>query len=799
METLTHDIRYAARTLWRRPGFTALALVTVALGIGANTAIFTVVNAVLLTPLPYPNPDQLVMVWEQDRTRGWDRVPTSAEDYLSWREQARSLTLGGGSNAAYSLTSDGDPEQVPGFRVTAEFFQVFGVAPALGSVFGPEANVQGADRLVVLSDRLWTRRYGADPGIVGRTIQVDGAGYTVVAVMPPGFQFPSTAQMWTPVVFSEDQLQDRNWHFFLTVGRVADGVEIEGARTEMKTIAARLADVFPDSNGGWTADVMPMHAELTNQVRGVLWVLLGAVGFVLLIACANVANLLLVRASGRTRELAVRTALGAGRRRLVRQLLTESVLLAGMGGLLGLGLAYLGLDALLSLSPITVPGGREVRMDVTVLAFTAVGALVTGVLFGAAPVASVLKTDLHGSLKEGGRGQAGGTGQRLRGFLVVAEVALALVLVTGAGLMVQSVRSLLDVEVGVDTDNVLLAQFSLPPAKYPQAEGQVLFLDQLLEHATAIPGVRAAALTSVAPPASGGQFHVRIEGVHDAWTMDLPVARSRSVSPGYFEAMGIPLVRGRTFTRDDRAGGARVVIVDEAFVTQHFPDEDPIGKRIRTLEDEPREIIGVVGNVANTGLGNEAQPTDYLPYAQTMFGSTMTLAMRTGGEAMTFLPAVREAIWGMDRDLPLVNVGTLEDRLSTSVAQPRFNSTMLTLFAVLALVLAGVGIYGVMAYTVSERTTEIGLRMALGASGGSVRGLVVGKAMALTSMGIVVGVLAALGLGRVLRSFLFGVAPSDPRTLVAVAVILAAVAFLASYLPALRASRMDPLEALRSD
>ncbi len=799
MGTLLHDLRFAARALARRPAFTVLALLTIALGIGANTAIFTVVNAVLLTPLPYPHPDRLAMVWAQDPARGWDRVPTSAQDFLAWREQSGALVLGGGSNAAYSLTSDGDPEQVPGFRVTSDFFHVFGVSPALGSTFGPEADVEGADRLAVLSDGLWKRRYGADPEIVGLTIQVDGEGYTVVAVMPPGFHFPSTAQMWTPIVFSEDQLNDRNWHFFLTVGRLADGVSIEAARAEMKTIAARLSDEFPDSDAGWTADVLPLHEELTTSVRGVLYVLLGAVGFVLLIACANVANLLLVRASGRTRELAVRTALGAGKGRLVRQLLTESLLLAGVGGLIGLGLAYLGLDLLLSVSPITVPGGGEVHIDATVLGATALGALLTGVVFGSAPVLAVLRTDLQGALKEGGRGQAGGGGQRLRSFLVVAEVALALVLVTGAGLMLQSVRSLLRVDVGVDTSDVLLAQFTLPPAAYPRSEDQVLFLDQLLERASAIPGVRAAALTSVAPPTSGGQFHVRIEGVHDAWTMDLPVARSRSVSAGYFEAMGIPLVRGRTFTRDDRAGGARVVVVDEAFVKQHFPDADPIGKRIRTLEDEPREIVGVVGNVANTGLGNEAQPTDYLPYSQTMFGTTMTLAVRTGADPSTFVPAVREAIWSLDSDLPLVGVGTLEDRLRTSVAQPRFNSAMLTLFAVLALVLAGVGIYGVMAYTVSERTTEIGLRMALGASGGSVQGLVVRKAMALTGGGIALGLLASLALGRVIRSFLFGIGPADPATFAAVAVTLASVAFLASYLPALRASRLDPLKALGSE
>ncbi|MEQ8330945.1 MAG: ABC transporter permease [Longimicrobiales bacterium] len=799
VDSLFQDVRFAARTLLRRPGFTVLALLTIALGIGANTAIFTVVNSVLLRPLPYPDPHELVMIWEQDRTRGWDRVPTNAEDFLAWQAGATTFeALGAGQNASFTLAEGGEPEQVPGFRVTAGFFQVFGVAPLLGRPFGPEANVDGAHRQVVLSHALWQRRFGGDPGIVGTAIGVDGDRYEVVAVMPEGFQFPSAARMWAPIVFSEAQLQDRNWHFLLTVGRVADGSDVEAARAEMRTIAARLTEDFPDSNDGWGVDVFPLHGEMTNAVRSMLLVLLGAVGFVLLIACANVANLLLVRASGRARELSVRTALGAGKARLVRQLLTESVLLAGLGGLLGLGLAYLALDLLLALSPIVVPGGGQVRIDTWVLLATALGALGTGVFFGLAPAVSVWRTDLQSTLKEG-RGQAGGSGRRMRGVLVVTEMALALVLVTGAGLMLQSVQRLLDVDVGVDTDNVLVTQFSLPGAAYPTQAEQVLFYDQLLERAAAIPGVRGAALTPLVPPASGGQFHVRIEGVHDAWTMDLPVARSRGVSVDYFEVMGIPLVRGRTFTEADGGDSELVVVVDQAFVEAHFPSEDPLGRQIRTLLDQPRQIIGVVGNVANSGLGNEAGPTTYFPYRQQAFGNTMSLVVRTQADPYDAVPSVQEAVWGLDPDLPLVGVASLEDRLAQSVSQSRFNSTLLTLFAVLALVLAGVGIYGVMAFTVTERTAELGLRMALGASGSSVRSLVVRKAMALTAGGILVGVLASLALTRVIASFLYGVEPTDPLTLGVVAVLLCLVALTASYLPALRASRLDPLRALREE
>ena len=800
MDALLQDLAYSVRTLVRRPVFTVLALLTIALGIGANSAIFTVVHAVLLRPLPFPEPDRLVMVWEQDRTRGWERVPGSAEDYLTWKDDVAALdALGGVAGSSFTLTRDGEPERVSGARVTADFFDVFRVAPALGVPFGPEATVDGAHRRVVLSHDLWERRYGGDPEIVGRTVEVDGEGYEVAAVMPPGFRFPSTAEMWVPLVFSDAQLQDRNWHFLLMVGRLADGVALEGARDELGVVASRLAADFPDSNEGWGVTALPLHAEMTTAVRDMLWVLAGAVGFVLLIACANVANLLLVRASGRTREFALRASLGADRGRLVRQLLTESVVLAVAGGLLGLGLAALSLDLLLAMSPVVAPGGGAVTIDGTVLAATALGTLVSGLVFGAAPAWAALKSDLQGALKAG-TGGLGRGGQRARSLLVVVEVGLAVVLVTGAGLMIQSVRGLLDVDVGVrEPEQVLLTQFALPPAAYPDAEDQVLFYDQLLEGARSLPDVQAAALTTLAPPASGGQFHVRIEGLHDAWTMDLPVARNRSVGPGFFEAMGVPVLRGRAFTQEDRSGTPRVVVVDQAFVDEHFPDRDPLGEQIRTLTDEPLEIVGVVGNVANTGLGNDAQATTYLPYPQFVRGTAMTLAVRTAGDPRALAAPIREALWALDPNLPLVGVGTLADRLGDSVAQPRFNSTLLTVFAALALLLAAVGIYGVMAFAVSERTREMGLRMALGATGTSVRGLVLRRALVLSGGGVFLGVLAALGLGRVLAGSLYGIRPTDPVTLAAVSVLLIGVSLLASFLPAVRASRLDPQVALRQE
>ncbi len=799
LESVLKDFRYAIRSLLRRPGFTALALMTVALGIGANTAIFSVVNSVLLRPLPYPDPDQLVMVWENDRTRGWDRVPTNVEDFLAWRSEATAFSaLAAGANGSFTIAQGGEPERVPGMRVTADFFDVFAVPPLLGRPFGPEANVEGAHREVVLSHALWERRFGGDASVIGRTIDVDGDSYQVVAVMPEGFHFPSAARMWAPIVFSDAQLQDRNWHFLLTLGRLTDASSVLAAQAEMRTISARLEEAYPESNSGWGADVQPLHSEMTNGVRQTLLILLGAVGFILLIACANVANLLLVRAAGRAREMSVRAALGAGKLRLVRQLLTESLVLSVAGAVLGLGLAYIALDALLTLSPIVVPGGGEVHIDVKVLGLTALAALVTGLAFGVVPATTVWKTDLQGTLKEG-RGQAGGTGKRTRSILVISETAMALVLVTGAGLMIQSVRALLDVDVGLRTDHMLVAQFTLPAAAYPDQEQQSLFFDQLIERTQALPSVVGAALTPLAPPASGGQYHVRVEGVHDAWTMDLPVARARSVSANYFEVMEIPLVRGRYLTATDDQNGDAVVVVDRAFADALFPGQDPLGQSIRSLLDTPRRIVGVVGNVANSGLGNEAGPTYYFPYQQQVFSTTMNLMVRTAGDPNAAVSDVQEAVWGLDSSLPLVGVAPLEERLSDSVSQARFNSTLLTLFAVLAMVLAGVGIYGVMAYSVGARTGELGLRMALGASAGSVLNMVVGSAMKLTVAGVLLGVAASLALTRVLSGALYQVEPSDPVTLVAVSATLMIVGLAASYIPALRASRLDPLVALREE
>ncbi len=800
LDAIARDLRFSIRALLKRPGFALLALLTLGLGIGANTAIFSVVDAVLLRPLPYPEPEEIVALWEQDGVRDLANAPVSAQDFEAWRDEMETLEyIAAGRGGAYAMTGDGEPEQIPGIQVTASFFDVFGRQPAMGRAFTESEEIDGAHRVVVLSHGLWVRRWAADPAVLGTTVDLNGEVFEVIGVMPEGFAFPSAAQLWAPLVISDQEYNDTGRHFLLAFGRARDGVSVAQVDREISRIAERRAQDLPQSNAGWEATAISMHHQMTQNVRGMLWVLLGAVGFVLLIACGNVANLLLVRASGRQREMAVRAALGAGKPRLVRQVFTESVVLAAGGTVLGLAVAWVGLELMLSLSPITVPGGGSVTIDFRVFGFAAAVALASGLLFGSVPAMSVWRSDLVRGLRAGARGAAGGPGGRTRNVLVVAEMAMALVLVTGAGLMLQSVTRMLDVDVGMDVERIAVAGFTLPQARYPQPRDRLLFYQTLLERAQQLPGVEHATLNPWLPPGGGPLFHVRIEGVHPEWTADLPVARMRPVPPGYFEAMGIPLLRGRDFTVDDAIDSELVAIVDEAFVDVHFPNEDPIGKQFRTLQDAPRTIVGVVGNVTNAGLTNDAGPTDYLPFTQAAFGFGQQLILKTSGDPQDAIPMLRDVIWEADQDLPLNGVGTLESRLRTSVQGPRFNATLLGLFAILALVLAAIGIYGVMAFTVRERTRELGLRMALGATGGAVQSLVLRKAGLLVAAGVGLGLLASFGLTRMISSQLFGIQATDPRTLVGVVVLLCGVGLVASWVPALRASRLDPQVALREE
>ena len=788
------------RALLRRPGFTAVALVTLALGIGANTAIFTVVNAVLLRPLPYPDPDELVLLLETNAEAGLDQVPASAVDYLAWRAGAtRFEAMAAYANGQATLEGGvGDPQRLPAAAVRSTFFDVFKVPPLMGRGFVRGEDQRGAPAVVVLSHGLWQDRFGADPDVVGRTVQLDGAPAQVVGVMPEGFRFPGTAQLWTPLVFAQEQLDDRNWHFAPVVARLRDGATVASATEELQVLAARQEEAYPDSNAGWSAAAFPLHDELVGSSEAMLWVLLGAVGFVLLIACTNVANLLMVRAAGRRRETAIRTALGAGRGRLLGQLLVESLVLAVAGGAAGLLLAGWGLELLLALAPLTVPGGATPGIDGTVLAFTLAVSVGAGLVFGTAPAALMWREEPLTDLRDGGRGRLRGAGGRLRSALVVAEIALALVLVVGAGLMVRSLSNLMGEDVGFPSGNLLVAQVALPAERYAGPERILGFYRSLLERVEAIPGVRSAALGPWLPPASGPIFHHRVEGVHTAWTMDLPTARSRPVSAGYFETLGIPVLEGRALGPEDRAETARVAVVDAAFANAFFPGESALGRRIRVLEDEPREIVGVVGDVKNTGLAGAPQPTSYVPMTQTAWPD-QGIVVRTAADPGRLVRPVTDAVHELDPGLPVFGVETMEQRLRSSVAQPRFQTRLLGLFALLALVLAAVGIYGVMAWSVAERTAEIGLRMALGASEPEVRDLVVKRALGLTLAGAALGVVGALVLTRVLSSFLFGVDARDPLTFVAVAVGLGVVALVASWLPARRASRLDPIRALSTE
>ncbi len=799
-DSLLSDLRFAIRALLRRPAFAALALLTLGLGIGANTAIFSVVRAVILKPLPYENPDQLVILWEEDPNREFAQTPASAQDFFAWRDGLESVDgVIGGRQLQYAVTGSGQPEHIPAFQVSAEFFDVFGVAPILGRGFDASETQPGENHKVVLSHGLWTTRWGQDRGVIGQTVDMEGTPHEIIGVMPAGFAFPTMAQMWTPLVIPDAWIEDVNRHFLTVLARVSDGRTVDDVDREIARIADLRSTDFPESNEGWRANARPLHDQMTQGVRGMLWLLFGAVGFVLLIACVNVANLLLVRASGRTQELSVRAALGAGKGRIVRQLLTESVVLSVGGTLIGVLGAWLAIRLLLGLSPIVVPAGGEVQIDLAVLGFAVFTAFGAALLFGAFPAVSVWRSDLNSGLRSGTRGGAGGAGGALRSFLVVTETALAMILVTGAGLMLQTVGRLMDVETGMDVENVVTAGFSLPSARYPEAQDRILFYERLVDRARQMPGVEAAVLNPWLPPGGGPMFHVRIEGVHDAWTADLPLARSRTVSDGYFEALGIPLLQGRPIEAGDRADSELVAVVDQAFVDVHFPGEDPLGKQIRTLEDVPRTIVGVVGNVMNAGIAQDAGPTTYLPYGQAAYGFGQRLILKTAGDPESFIPALREVIWEMDGDLALNGVETLESRLSDSVSVQRFNAVLLASFAGLALLLAAIGIYGVMSFTVRERTRELGVRMALGASGRLVQMMVLRRAAGLVVTGVVVGVVASLGLSQVISSFLFGVEPTDPRTLIGVVGMLCGVGLLASWVPAFRASRLQPQVALRDD
>jgi len=809
MRTLWQDLRYGARMLLKNPGFTVVAVITLALGIGANAAIFSVVNATLLRPLPFDDSDRLIMIRETKLPQ-FPEFSVSPGNFLDWKKQNTVFErLVAMQDASFNLIGVSDPERLRGMRVTDGFFAMLGARPHMGRDFLPEEDQPGRANVVILSHGLWQRRFGADPNIVNRAITFSGGSYTVVGVMPASFRFgDGGAEFWTPMAFTAEQAQQHGSHYVSAIGRLKPGVALAQARSEMSMIADRLAKQYPDNNTGWNVRLTPLLEYTVSSVKPALLVLLGAVAFVLLIACVNVANLLLARSAAREKEIAIRVSLGAGRWRIARQLLTESALLALAGGTVGLTLAKWGKDLLLALAPEDLPRLSDVALDGRALAFTAALSLLTGLGFGLFPalqasnIRGIRGSNLNETLKDAGRGSTDDGRRRLiRGSLVVLEVALALVLLVGAGLLIKSFLRLRSVDPGFNPAGALTAQIPLSQRKYPEDSQRVAFYTQLIEKVAALPGVQAAGAAMVTP-LSGNDFVLgfMIEGRPPYPAGGEPDTNYYSVTPGYFKAMGIPLLRGRLFTDRDTKDAPRVIIINETMAKRFFPGEDPIGKRLHVTMGPVlyREIVGIVGDVKHYSLDQEAKAQTYEPYAQQPF-SGMTLVARTSGDPAGLSSAIRGEVLKIDKELPISNVKTLEQYLSTSIAQQRFSVLLLGIFAAVAMALACVGIYGVLSYSVTQRRREIGVRMALGAARRDVLRLVVGHAMLLTLIGVAIGLGAAFALTRVMSTLLFGVSATDPMTFGLIALLLIAVALLAALVPARRATKVDPMVALRCE
>jgi len=814
MDTLRRDLRFAVRSLLRSPGFTAAAVLCLALGIGANSAVFSVVQAVLLKPLPYHQPERLVMLWGQMLSDDRTEIPASGAEFRDYRDMAESLDeVAAIVNRYVNLTGQGEPERLVAARVSASLFPMLGVEAAHGRTFLPEEDRRGNEKEVVLSNGLWRRRFGADPSIVGKKILLSDEPFTVVGVMPADFEFQFGAfhhELWIPIAIDWEHLPPRDFRGLRVLARLAPGVSLGQAQAEMDTIADRFERQYPDvypAASGFGIHLTPLHEQIVGDVRPALTVLMGLVGLVLLIACANVANLILARSADRTKEVAVRASVGAGRADLLRQLLTESVLLAVAGAALGLLFAAGGLKVLRAVDPADLPRLGEVGIDGSVLLFTVAIAIVTGVAFGLVPALRGSRPDLQSTLKEGGRTDAGAGGRgRLRSALVVAEVALALIVLVGAALMVRSFLDLRAVDPGFSPDGLLTAQLYLSPTRYPEGHQKVAYGQRLLERLRSVPGVRSAGAVS-GLPMSQVQMTVEtdVEGDVRAETAARPVFDWRPVSPGYFETMEIPLVEGRTFDQRDHAEAQPVCVVSADLARRFWPGESALGKRLMLLAGQPngpewRTVVGVVGPVRALSLeGDEAVGQVYTPMPQSPL-PFFSVALRTeGADPEALAGAVREAIWSVDADQPVENIQTMDQILREAAAGKQGYALLLTLFAGVALALAVVGVYGVMAYSVARRTREIGLRMSLGADRRDVLSLIVGRGALLAAVGLVLGTGLALVAGRFLAGLLYGVTAHDPGTLAGAALVLGALVVAASLIPALRATRVDPIVSLRSE
>ena len=805
IETFFQDIRYGLRSLLKKPGFTLTAVIALALGIGANTAIFSVINGVLLRSLSYANPDRIAMLWERSVTSETTRLQNvvSPANFLDWKKQSTSFEhMAAVADLRVNLTGGGsEPEEVKAQFVSQPFFPALGVQPLMGRSFLTEEDTVGNDLVIILSHELWQTRFGSDPEIVGKQATISGRQRTIVGVMPPGFHFlDNQVKAWMPIALDPAiDYREKTGRYLRVVARLKPGVTVQQAQGELAGIAKQLEQALPKYNTGWSVNVVSMHEQVVGEIRPILIVLFAAVAFVLLIACANVANLLLSRAASRQKELALRAALGAGRIRLVRQMLTESVLLALMGGLLGVLLAFWGIQFLIGFGPDNIPRLSEVTLDLRVLGFTFGISLLTGVLFGLIPAVQASRPDLNDALKEGSRGSTGGRGRTFRNVFVVAEVSLALVLLIGAGLMIRSFMRLQAVETGFNPESVLTMRLQLPRKKYAEPHQIVDFFKQAQDRIAAIPGVQAVGAISYLPLTGGlaSRDAFKIVGQPAPTPGQEPGVEVRVITPAYFQAMGIPLLKGRLLNERD-VKESRVLLINETMAKRYFAGVDPVGKQMEVFWDGsgPDEIVGVVGDIREGALNKEPEPAIYWSHPREPY-SGMALVVRTSGDSARFGAAVQKEIRALDPDQPVADVRTMQQVISKSIARPRFNTLLLSIFAGVALVLASVGLYGVMNYSATQRTHEVGIRMALGATRADIMRLVVGNGMMLTLTGIAIGVLASWALTRVMANLLFGITATDVPTFIAVSAVLAAVALVANYIPARRATRVNPVIALR--
>ena len=801
LENTLRDISYSTRVLLKNYPFTIVVVLTLALGIGANTAIFSFANGILLRPLPYPQSDRLAVLDETALKRGVDSMSVSYPNFLDWREQNtvfQDIGLHFGTSR-FALSGAGEPVEIRGSRVTQGLFEILRVSPVLGRTFTADEDRPDQDAVVILGYELWQKNFGGDPNILGQKLVLSNRPRTIVGVMPRGFRFPEVSELWVPMALTP-QMFTRTDHGLNAVARLKDGVTFEEAQAEMHNIAARIEQQNPVTNEGLGVKVMSLHENLAGDYREALLILLGVVGCVLLVACVNVANLMLARATARQKEFALRSALGASRWRIVRQLLIESLWLAVVGGAIGFALSLWALHLLLKAIPGQLPFWMNFGIDLRVLAFTLGITLLTGLIFGAVPALQTSRVDLNDTLKEGGRGAIGFRG-RSRSLLVVTEIALSLVLLVGAGLMIQSFLRLRQVNIGVDSRNIFTATVILPQAKYKADEQRTTFFKQLVEHLRNIPGVDAAGATGTLP-LSGNNWgrSLTVEGYPVMSVGTAPIIQHTVVTPGYFRTMGITLLAGRDFTDADTADGPDVTIVDERLAHHYWPNENAVGKRVRFGPPEDNEpwhtIIGVVRTVRHQRMQEDTRESVYLPHLKIPI-NYLTIVARTTADPHDLTAAVRREVAQIDPDQPVSEIATMEEVVAESIWQPRLYATLFAVFAGGALVLALIGIYGVMAFLVQMRTHEIGVRMALGATARDVFKLIVGRGMKLTLFGIVIGVAGAIGLTRLMHSLLFNTSATDPFTFIGISVLLSLAAFLACYIPARRAAKVDPLSALR--